>query len=374
MKTTPNGYSYTLGHKITLNANYEGGKNTTIYTLTNGSMSELEEIKRDRYEFKGWNTKSDGTGETITSKSTLTVATTLYAQWVKIENKVNVATITNGTVVVDKTKAGVDETVTITITPAEGYELSTLKVVDAANKELTLTDNKFVMPNSEVTVTATFTKLETTVTLPSVDITEEVEEVVVGVQESEVTEEVLLESLEETLKVEGNEELAEAVTKENTVVVVEVEALETEKVEETVAKEMEKAAGKATIATYFDIMVAVRNAEKELLGTVPELTKEIELVVLLPEELKNADKTIKRDYYIIRQHDEEIKKIPATLSEDGNYLIFKSNKFSTYALAYEDTTNPQTFDGVNLYVVLGGLALISIIGIAVFTKKNKVFN
>ena len=44
--------------------------------------------------------------------------------------------ITNGTVTVDKTSADKDATVTITITPAEGYELNELKVCD--NDQITI--------------------------------------------------------------------------------------------------------------------------------------------------------------------------------------------------------------------------------------------
>jgi len=81
MKSTPNGYPYTIGHKITLNANYENGENSIIYTLTDGSMSELEDINREGYKFLGWNTKQDGTGEKITKNSIITENTNLYAQW-----------------------------------------------------------------------------------------------------------------------------------------------------------------------------------------------------------------------------------------------------------------------------------------------------
>ena len=81
MKTTPAGYPYTVGHKIILNANYEGKEDSIIYTLNNGSMSELEDITRENYKFLGWNTKQDGTGNIITKNSNITANTTLYAQW-----------------------------------------------------------------------------------------------------------------------------------------------------------------------------------------------------------------------------------------------------------------------------------------------------
>ena len=50
-----------------------------------------------------------------------------------------------------------NETVTLTATPASGYELSAWDVKDASNNDITVTNNQFSMPASNVTVSATFT-------------------------------------------------------------------------------------------------------------------------------------------------------------------------------------------------------------------------
>ena len=70
---------------------------------------------------------------------------------------------TNGTIGV-KTTANYNEEVTLTLTPTEGYELDTLTVKDASNNEVAVTNNKFTMPASNVTVTATFKKSTYTAT------------------------------------------------------------------------------------------------------------------------------------------------------------------------------------------------------------------
>ena len=90
MKTTPAGYPYTIGHKITLDLNYDDQKEV-IYTLRNGSMSELYDCEREGYKFLSWNTKQDGTGTTVTNKSTINEDTTLYAQWELIPGDVKVS-------------------------------------------------------------------------------------------------------------------------------------------------------------------------------------------------------------------------------------------------------------------------------------------
>ena len=69
---------------------------------------------------------------------------------------VTVNSTTNGTVTADPTSAEAGTIITLTVTPAGGYVLDALTVTDASSNPVTVTDNKFTMPASDVTVTATF--------------------------------------------------------------------------------------------------------------------------------------------------------------------------------------------------------------------------
>ena len=72
---------------------------------------------------------------------------------------VNVAeSIENGEVTVDPTSAAKDDKVTVTATPNEGYELSSITVTGVTNNEAVKVadDNTFVMIADDVTVSATF--------------------------------------------------------------------------------------------------------------------------------------------------------------------------------------------------------------------------
>ena len=65
--------------------------------------------------------------------------------------------IANGTVVSDKAEAEAGETITLTITPAEGYELEKLNVTDAEENVVEVgKDNTFTMPAANVTISASF--------------------------------------------------------------------------------------------------------------------------------------------------------------------------------------------------------------------------
>ena len=70
----------------------------------------------------------------------------------------------NGTVRVSPSRASRGTTVTITVTPDEGYELETISVLDSRDNEITLTDKgdgkyTFTMPAGRVTVEASFAEI-----------------------------------------------------------------------------------------------------------------------------------------------------------------------------------------------------------------------
>ena len=75
-------------------------------------------------------------------------------------HKVTVAQPTNGTVTVDKLAAKEGETVTLTITADSGYEPADLNVTTADGTPITVTNNTFTMPATDVTVSATFRKVD----------------------------------------------------------------------------------------------------------------------------------------------------------------------------------------------------------------------
>lgn len=66
-------------------------------------------------------------------------------------------TIENGNVKVSKNTANINDEITITVTPNEGYKL-VADSLKANNGIVTITDNKFTMPAKDVTVTAEFEK------------------------------------------------------------------------------------------------------------------------------------------------------------------------------------------------------------------------
>jgi len=90
-------------------------------------------------------------------------------------SNVDIVNTASGTIKVDKPSPDFGTKVTITVTPDKGYQLAGLSITDASGKQITYTNNSggtytFTMPNSKVTITPTFSKMDST--FPFVDVPE----------------------------------------------------------------------------------------------------------------------------------------------------------------------------------------------------------
>ena len=79
-----------------------------------------------------------------------------YNDLITVAKTITVEPSENGTVTADKTTANPGDTVTLTVTPDTYYVLGTLTVTDKDGNPVTVTNNTFVMPETSVTVVATF--------------------------------------------------------------------------------------------------------------------------------------------------------------------------------------------------------------------------
>ena len=131
-------------------------KNST-YTITIDT-SEMQPTATGKQEVNVY-VKVNG-GEKTGIESTYNVLT--FNVWVgkPAEYTITVAAAQNGTVTTNPAnKATANEEVTITASPSAGYEVDTITVTkENSNETVDVTDNKFTMPASNVTVTVTFKK------------------------------------------------------------------------------------------------------------------------------------------------------------------------------------------------------------------------
>ena len=96
--------------------------------------------------------------------ATCTVTVSWYSTGGPTTYAVTAPDVENGTVRVSPSRASRGTTVTITVTPDEGYELESLTVLDSRDNEIALTDKgdgkyTFTMPSGKVTVEASFAEI-----------------------------------------------------------------------------------------------------------------------------------------------------------------------------------------------------------------------
>lgn len=156
------------------------------------------------------------------------------------------------------------------------------------------------------------------------------------------------------------------------------EELTEEEIEELEAfKKIIDELNKYTIIGYYDI--SLNGVTEEGYAIVPyEEAEELQEVVLeLPEDLPEVKEGFTRKFYIIRIHgdDDEMTIIDdVTVNEDGT-LSFKSDKFSTYILGYNDVEDtkveaPNTFDGIITYIVLSLVMTVLVGYTSLYLKKR----
>lgn len=147
------------------NSPYASGSTVTV-------LGNTGSLVKTGYTFDGWNTAADGSGADYAAGGTFSISAdaTLYAKWTAAGESdpdpeiftISLSPATNGTISATPTSAAAQgATVTLTATPDAGYEFSAWVVKDASGNTVEVTDNKFTMPSSNVTISATFTAVST---------------------------------------------------------------------------------------------------------------------------------------------------------------------------------------------------------------------
>ena len=109
------------------------------------------------YDFVNWKKGNSVVSTNPTYTFTVTENASYTANFVALQpHSVTCNPVENGSISANPTTAYKNETVTLSATPASGYFFASWDVRDANNNSITVTDNQFTMPDSDVTVTATF--------------------------------------------------------------------------------------------------------------------------------------------------------------------------------------------------------------------------
>ena len=148
----------TQTHTIHFNPNGGSG------TMSDQTVNEFEPtalqtntFTREGFIFEGWNTAADGTGDYYADGATVRLLedVELYAQWNQLFT-ITVAEVSHGSISASATQAFEETDIILTAIPDPCYALTQWLVTDAQGNAVTVTENQFEMPASNVTVSAVF--------------------------------------------------------------------------------------------------------------------------------------------------------------------------------------------------------------------------
>lgn len=185
-------------------------------------------------------------------------------------------------------------------------------------------------------------------------------------------------------ELKNNEAIVEAIKEGVEVASVTLEVNPAEISAEEIAKFENTVSANVIVAKYINIDIVVKDAQGNVITNLTELSEPVSFSVAVPEGLPEVEEGYTRNYTILRNHNGEIEEIAADLSKDGKYITFSSDKFSVYAISYEDVkegqqtngeananeqeniANPQTGDKILIY---GAIFVLAVLGL-VYAKKR----
>lgn len=95
-----------------------------------------------------------------------------------------------------------------------------------------------------------------------------------------------------------------------------------------------------TVGQYIDISLykyTIIDGNKDDGEAIHETSDKIKISIEIPNELLNKDSKVKRNYYIARNHDGKVEILKGVYDEKTHTYTFETDKFSDYAILYQDT-------------------------------------
>ena len=105
--------------------------------------------------------------------------------------------------------------------------------------------------------------------------------------------------------------------------------------------------GKNTLGMFLHIALLKTFEGETESQPVSETNGKIGIRIQVPENLLNTDSTKKREYSILREHNGDVTILPCTFDPDTKMLSFKTDRFSAYAIVYNDTAKGDNNTGGN---------------------------
>lgn len=133
-----------------------------------------------------------------------------------------------------------------------------------------------------------------------------------------------------------------------------------------------KAAGSLKVEDYLELdlnEVIYKGTTADSWKTpVTELSEKMTVNLQLVDQLKGYT-----DYTVLRDHNGTITKLASTYDPATGILSFQTDAYSDYAIAHGETrTNPNTYDGIMRYFVIGFFSVAGLIASITYLAKRKL--
>ena len=162
-----------INYALTFADGIQNGVVTVAEGKTTAQMGDeviLNNTPAEGYELDAYSVKDAASNAVTVTNGKFTMpasAVTISATFKKSNYAVTIAeSITGGAVTADKTIANYGDTITLGNTPNTGWQFGSYSVKDAAGAAVTVANGKFAMPAGAVTVSATFSKIDYTISIP----------------------------------------------------------------------------------------------------------------------------------------------------------------------------------------------------------------
>ena len=261
----------------------------------------------------------------------------------------------NGKTTISKQKYISNEEVIINIQPYEDALIFVLDATDESGNKISINENKFIMPESDVNLRTQYLKA----IVNEIDISKPVSSVTIGVTDKELAKRLMYEALIQdpilfALSVNIDPTL-ELVIRE-----MEMTAEDRNKMLEAIQTE------DAVVLKTYDIYVEVKDSDGNILGAIRNLPEELIFAIVMPEDVATVKKNYKRKYIIV-ESSEGYQVLDPDVKD--NVIKFKTNKLSSYTTIYTDkkidkdvlpdqTVIPDTKDNIIYYFMIFTFCLI----------------
>ena len=122
---------------------------------------------------------------------------------------------------------------------------------------------------------------------------------------------------------------------------------------DAITKLVENKLEKGKVGMYIDLSLYKQIGDNKASKITNTNGNKVAISVDVPEKLKNNDKNINRMFYVVRVHDGKAEFLTDGTTE--NTLLFETDRFSTYAIVYNDVAvegNPKTGDITNIALLV----------------------